>query len=374
MKIISLKFVFALAVLPLGAAAAEPSLDALWARAEAAQRAELPKASIVDGVAVLTPEYVRASEARNREIGDALLAFVEQCPPSDPRRWETIAALGRNGRMVVQSIGDVRKKGWAGVDYDEAAESAWAAKVEPLLAELREAEGAPEKLREAAYDAWVNEARKVAVRGGDVGEFRRRLDIMRKKYPESGMLPVRGWQLIRLLREQDPVAADAWLRQVAGGQGVLTNWAKGELAMASLSTTPIDLSFTALDGRPVDLAALRGKVVLLDFWATWCSSCVAELPNVKAVYERYHAQGFEVIGVSLDRKGDRQKLVDFVNERKLPWPQHYELSEKGRNVLAERYGVVAIPAMFLLDRTGKLAATNARGEKLEAEVKRLLGL
>lgn len=374
MKTIWLTFAVALVSLPLGVAAADSSADALWTRAEAAQRMERPKASIVDGVAVLTPEYVRAFEARNRAIGDALLAFVAQCPPSDPRRWEAIAALGLNGRMVVQSIGDVRTKGWAGVVNDAVAEAAWAAQTDPLLDELRLADGVPEQLREAGYGLWVDAARKAVDRGGALGELRRRLDILREKYPAHDRLQGRAWQFVRRLREHDAAAAVAWLHQVADGPEPLSDWAKGELATEALRTTPIDLKFTALDGRLVNLASLRGQVVLLDFWATWCGPCIAELPNVKAVYDRYHTQGFEVIGVSLDRKGDRQKLVDFVNEQKLPWPQHFELSERGRSVLAERYGVVAIPAMFLLDQTGRLAATNARGPKLEAEVKRLLGL
>ncbi|HNC25062.1 MAG TPA: TlpA disulfide reductase family protein, partial [Opitutaceae bacterium] len=140
---------------------------------------------------------------------------------------------------------------------------------------------------------------------------------------------------------------------------------------------------TAVGGRTVDLAQWRGKVVLIDFWATWCGPCLQELPNVKAVYEKYHGQGFEIAGISFDQAHDpahpakRQKSADellaFTVENQMPWPQYYD-GLYWQNVYGKKYGIQAIPAMFLLDREGKLVSTNARGPKLEKEVKRLLGL
>jgi len=118
-------------------------------------------------------------------------------------------------------------------------------------------------------------------------------------------------------------------------------------------------------GEPQSASKYKGKVLLIDFWATWCGPCVKEMPNVKQVYEKYHAQGFEVLGISFD--SDLGKLKDYVAKNKIPWPQI--LDEKGTDAaLGGRYGVVAIPSTFLIDREGKLIAKNVRGEALEPAV------
>ncbi len=156
-----------------------------------------------------------------------------------------------------------------------------------------------------------------------------------------------------------------------------------KMALGELIKSPLAIKFTAADGREVDVARLRGKVVLIDFWATWCGPCVEEIPNVVATYEQYHAQGFEIVGVSFDQAPDpdkparRQKtapqVLAFTRDHNMPWPQFYDGSY-WENPFGKQYGVRGIPAMFLLDKQGMVVSTNARGAKLGAEVKRLLGL
>ncbi|HEX5219280.1 MAG TPA: redoxin family protein, partial [Verrucomicrobiae bacterium] len=124
-----------------------------------------------------------------------------------------------------------------------------------------------------------------------------------------------------------------------------------------------------LAGKPLSIAGVKGKVVLIDFWATWCGPCVAELPNVLEAYEKHHASGFEIIGISLDR--DRQKLESFIKEKNMTWPQFFD-GKFWENKLSQHYGINSIPATYLLDSEGTIIATNLRGKKLEEAVAKAL--
>jgi peroxiredoxin len=123
-----------------------------------------------------------------------------------------------------------------------------------------------------------------------------------------------------------------------------------------------------VDGNPLRFDDLRGRYVLLDFWATWCAPCVAELPRMQAAYSKYHEAGFEVVGVSLDET--KTAVQDFIRTRKLPWRQVHNASCGGD--LVEAFGVGAIPATFLLDPQGTIIRLELRGPALEQTLSRLL--
>jgi thiol-disulfide isomerase/thioredoxin len=145
------------------------------------------------------------------------------------------------------------------------------------------------------------------------------------------------------------------------------------LNLQSLKMDPINWTFATIDGTEVDLASMRGKVILIDFWATWCAPCLAEMPNVKAVYDKYRDQGFEVIGITLDRSADLAKVKATIENLELDWP-HFLDMENRRNRFADELGITSIPAPLLFDKKGLLATDRARGARLESEVRLLLGL
>src|SRR4051812_9231173 len=130
----------------------------------------------------------------------------------------------------------------------------------------------------------------------------------------------------------------------------------------------IDVRFTAIDGREVNVSQMRGKVVLIDFWASWCPPCVKEIPVIKEAYQKLHGRGFEVVGVSLD--DDKKDLLAFIAKEKIDWPQFYD-PKGAEHRLAKQFEIEEIPVMWLLDKSGKLRDIDAT-ENLVEKVEKLL--
>ena len=149
---------------------------------------------------------------------------------------------------------------------------------------------------------------------------------------------------------------------------------EGVVRRLELVGKPIEITGTLLDGNPFDQATLKGKVVLVDFWATWCGPCLAELPNVLENYKKYHEKRFEVIGISLDE--DRDALEKFVKDQEIPWPILFEDEGESKgwgNPMAAKYGIMGIPTVILVGPEGTVVSLNARGEKLGELLEKLLG-
>ncbi|MCW3098847.1 MAG: Peroxiredoxin [Chthonomonadaceae bacterium] len=138
-----------------------------------------------------------------------------------------------------------------------------------------------------------------------------------------------------------------------------------------VGASPLPITGNDMAGKTVSLDQYKGKVLLLDFWATWCGPCVAELPNVIAAYDKYHAKGFEIVGISLDQANQKDKVVKFAQDKKMTWRQIYDGKYwQADNAVA--FGIQAIPFTLLVGKDGKIAAVGARGEALAPAIEAAL--
>jgi len=124
----------------------------------------------------------------------------------------------------------------------------------------------------------------------------------------------------------------------------------------------LKLNAKTVDGEDFDLASLKGKVVLLDFWATWCAPCLAEMPNMRKLHAQHKAKGFEIVGLSVD--DDRPALEEFLEAKKLPWIILHDAENDGEHPILSEYGIMTYPTMILIGRDGKVLDVTARGDNL----------
>ncbi len=134
---------------------------------------------------------------------------------------------------------------------------------------------------------------------------------------------------------------------------------------------PIEIHGQTLAGKEFDWKAYKGKVVLVDFWATWCGPCIGEIPNIKKMYAKYHKRGFDVVAVSIDKGKDAP--LKFTEKEELPWTCLHDPSVgKGQKQLTEYYGIFAIPQAILVDRDGRVVSLHARGDELRELLETLI--
>ena len=189
---------------------------------------------------------------------------------------------------------------------------------------------------------------------------------------------------------EDQAVKRTVIAEIATLKGVqfesVASTARGMLwQMSDPAGKPVAIKFTAVDSRQVDLSKMKGKVVLVIFWATWDKNCVDEIPNLKKLFAKQHKNGFEIVGISFEKTPDsnknkmtdpgelalsKDKLTDFLKKNVIPWPQHFD-GKFWNNTIANRFGVNSIPAMWLIDAKGNLIDMHAR-HNLEEKVEKLL--
>lgn len=138
---------------------------------------------------------------------------------------------------------------------------------------------------------------------------------------------------------------------------------------SSSKRSPPDFSVTSLAGENISLSKLKGKVVLIDFWATWCGPCRQEMPAVKKIWDTHKNNNFTIIGISLDM--DREPLDNYIKTKGITWPQYYD-GLGWKNKVARLYGVTGIPFTLLLDKNGEVAGAGLRGESLARKIDELV--
>ena len=152
---------------------------------------------------------------------------------------------------------------------------------------------------------------------------------------------------------------------------------KGEIeiieASANLNIGKIAPNFTSpsIDGEMISLNDIKGKATIIEFWASWCGPCRRENPNIVRVYEKYKDKGLEIIGVSLDRPGNKERWKKAIEDDNLNW-HHVGSLQYFNDPVARMYNINSIPASFILDEEGKIVAKKLRGSALEKQIASML--
>ena len=171
------------------------------------------------------------------------------------------------------------------------------------------------------------------------------------------------------LQKSDPDAADKLLNTLLKDQNAaVATMAESLVRMRDLKKQPLELSFTGVDGKKVDVAKLRGKVVVIDFWATWCAPCMERVPDVVALYKKLHGKGLEIVGISLDE--DKGAMEGVTQSSGMTWPQYFD-GKGWDNVISTRFGITDIPQMWLVDRKGMVVDTEG-ADDLADKVEKLM--
>lgn len=145
--------------------------------------------------------------------------------------------------------------------------------------------------------------------------------------------------------------------------------AKGALKRFDLVGRKLTLSGKSLDGGTLSISQFRGKTTLVIFWSTWCKPCTEDLPQIRALYQKYRAKGFEILGVNLDDR--KEDVRPFLTKNRMTWSQIYEPGGM-ESAPAHEFGIVTLPTMLLVDKNGKVLSRATSVEQLKKELPRLL--
>ena len=325
--------------------------DEFWAHFESLQKQPTEKPTSREAATAQAQTWFGAQQKAGEAFAKAY--------PADARRWQ--ARL-----LALRAAGQLRRiAGQPTVMEEERTR----------LDEIINAKDATMTVKsEAAFLRAMTLSAEFRTRPASYLAFHEAAADFAAKYADSPLAAKMQELDIRVLTEDPTPQADGLLQKYAASTDAkLAATAKDIMArrqqIAELKSKPVELAFTATNGKDVDLALMRGKVVLVEFWATASAPSVAELQSVAATYQELHPKGFEVVGISLDE--DKDKMQEAVKKLGLTWPQYFDGAGL-KNKIASKYGIENVPASWLIDKKGMLRERGIGGPAVAPAVAKLL--
>ncbi|HEV7401343.1 MAG TPA: TlpA disulfide reductase family protein [Chthoniobacteraceae bacterium] len=298
-------------------------------------------------------DRLRAEIERLLAIGDQGRAFAAKFP-KDPRR-PMARQIAAQALTSAERLGSPTARAQLAALDGERLSDPNLPKSDRLAIRMRQVQSEAEMIARTSAD----EARD---------KFEQGARLLITEFPKEPA----PWEMLLEVIDQgnEPVTRGKLNEIVASGAPAhVKERAAGILRRYDALGKPLDLKFSALDGRQVDLADLRGKVVVIHFWATWCEPCVEAIDKMRKAYAGLREVGVELIGINLD--ANKKKVEAFVKEKNIPWPQFWEPEGKD-NRIVRQWGVTLFPAMWLVDRKGVLRDVTAEKD-LMSKIEGLLG-
>jgi peroxiredoxin len=344
-----------LQVLALGCKAEDFSqyqdADALWRRIQEINAAPRSKAASQE-------EAKKAALDHFGTLDTALSAFSKQFP-NDPHRWDAKIIQLRIASVLARLTNTPAPR----VEETEA-----------YLKAIENAGDASESAKKEASLALIQLHLGQAMDSTDPGVIQKMDDEIRtfvEKNPGDERIDELNLLRAKLNAQVNPEISESILKDLGSSREAnIAAQAQAQLRMIQLvlKRQPLDLEFQAINGQAVSLKDLRGKVVLVDFWATWCGPCMQETPNVVAAYKQLHDHGLEIVGISLDQDVDRVRAV--TKQMGMTWPQYCD-GKGWQNEISSQYGIRAIPATWILDKRGFVRYVDLRGKVLSDRIQEL---
>jgi thiol-disulfide isomerase/thioredoxin len=342
--------------------------------------------------------------------GDAeeLMGYIQnlaQLRP-DPSQMQNMAQMMDFQIKKLQSLNEAATKLLSLKPEEEVVGQAVQIKVDVLgmLSQMgnedaqKELKGLPEKLKELGYPEQIQKV-EMAVLQQKLGQFdgdkeafaplkKQAMEMMRAKVPTLDIATYQLAQSLTMATEMlgrrlgDYQMVAETYQQVADIFKGMTEPPQAKIFAESFEASarryglvgkPMPFTVVTLDGKKVTNEMFEGKVILVDFWATWCAPCIQELPILKETYRKYKEKGFEIVSISVDEELDA--LTAFLENQPLPWVVASDVKtvEADLPSPAEQYGISSIPAMILVGKDGKVIAPQIRGEEVEEKLAELLG-